>query len=173
MSYLSLLSSSLKAPMLVIHLLAKDYKRILALRKLGKTRISCADLEGLGLIESIQQRSEIPSKISWPTLVLQTSKVESAKEWETLRNEFQGDDKVRAIKLQSLRKDLENIIMKEDERLKDYSSRFLKLINQMKTHDEDISDKRILEKTLISLPENFDPIVAVIEETKDLSTLSV
>ncbi|KAK2969370.1 hypothetical protein RJ640_000642 [Escallonia rubra] len=101
-------------------------------------------------------------------------RVESAKEaWETLRNEFQGDDKVRAIKLQSLRKDLENMKMKEDESLKDYSSRFLELINQMKTHGEDISDRRIVEKTLISLPEKFDPIIAVIEETKDLSTLSV
>ncbi|KAK2965254.1 hypothetical protein RJ640_015752 [Escallonia rubra] len=101
-------------------------------------------------------------------------RVESAKKaWETLRNEFQGDDKVRAIKLQSLRKDLENMKMKEDESLKDYSSRFLELINQMKTHGEDISDRRIVEKILISLPEKFDPIVAVIEETKDLSTLSV
>ncbi|KAK3000462.1 hypothetical protein RJ639_021063 [Escallonia herrerae] len=101
-------------------------------------------------------------------------RVESAKEaWETLRNEFQGDHKVRAIKLQSLRKDLENMKMKEDESLKDYSSRFLELINQMTTHDEDISDRRIVEKTLISLPEKFDPIIAVIEETKDLSTLSV
>ncbi|KAK2981144.1 hypothetical protein RJ640_028510 [Escallonia rubra] len=90
-------------------------------------------------------------------------RVESAKEaWETLRNEFQGDDK-----------DLENMKMKEDESLKDYSSRFLELINQMKTHGEDISDRRIVEKILISLPEKFDPIVAVIEETKDLSTLSV
>ncbi|KAK2990949.1 hypothetical protein RJ640_013976 [Escallonia rubra] len=101
-------------------------------------------------------------------------RVESAKEaWETLRNEFQSDDKVRAIKLQSLRKDLENMKMKEDETLKDYSSRFLELINQMKTHGEDISNQRIVEKILISLPEKFDPIVAVIEETKDLSTLSV
>ncbi|KAK2993910.1 hypothetical protein RJ640_012784 [Escallonia rubra] len=101
-------------------------------------------------------------------------RVESAKEaWETLRNEFRGDDKVIAIKLQSLRKDLENMEMKEDESLKDYFSRFLELINQMKTHGEDISDQRIVEKTLISLPKKFDPIVAVIEETKDLSTLIV
>ncbi|KAK3028838.1 hypothetical protein RJ639_037682 [Escallonia herrerae] len=72
------------------------------------------------------------------------------------------------LKLQSLRKDLENMKMKEDESLKDYSSRFLELINQMKTHGEDISDRRIVEKTLISLPEKFDPIIAVIEETKEL-----
>ncbi|KAK2996036.1 hypothetical protein RJ640_002196 [Escallonia rubra] len=79
-------------------------------------------------------------------------RVESAKEaWETLRNEFQGDDKVRTIKLQSLRKDLENMKMKEDESLKDYSSRFLELINQMKTHGEDIGSKNQERK-----PQNFD-----------------
>ncbi|KAK3025199.1 hypothetical protein RJ639_043536 [Escallonia herrerae] len=81
--------------------------------------------------------------------------------------------KFPALALALDEEDLENMKMKEVESLKDYSSRFLELINQMKTHGEDISDRRIVEKTLISLPEKFDPIVAVIEETKDLSTLSV
>ena len=49
----------------------------------------------------------------------------------------------------------------------------MELVNQMKSYDEEISDKRIVEKLLISLPNKFDPIVAVIEETKDLSLLSV
>ena len=49
----------------------------------------------------------------------------------------------------------------------------MELVNQMKSYGEEISDKRIVEKLLISLPSKFDPIVAVIEETKDLSLLSV
>ena len=43
----------------------------------------------------------------------------------------------------------------------------------MKSYGEEISDKRIVEKLLINLSEKFDPIVAVIEETKDLSLLSL
>jgi 6-phosphofructokinase len=56
-----------------------------------------------------------------------------AKEaWDILQEEFQGDKKVRAIKLQTLRRDFENMKMKENESVKDYSTRFLELLNQMK-----------------------------------------
>ncbi|KAA8526403.1 hypothetical protein F0562_008394 [Nyssa sinensis] len=63
--------------------------------------------------------------------------------------------------------------MKENETLNDFSTRFSELVNQMKTYGEDISDARIVEKILISLPEKFDAIVAVVEETKDISKLSI
>ncbi|KAL6332788.1 hypothetical protein AAG906_015050 [Vitis piasezkii] len=63
--------------------------------------------------------------------------------------------------------------MKENETLNEFSSIFMELVNQMKSYGEKISDKRIVEKLLISLPDKFDPIVAVIEETKDLSLLNV
>jgi hypothetical protein len=95
------------------------------------------------------------------------------KAWDTLQEEFQGDKKVRAIKLQTLRKDFENMRIKENESVKDYSTRFLELVNQMKAYGEDMIDCRIVEKILISLHEKFDPMVVVIEETKDLSSLGV
>jgi hypothetical protein len=93
--------------------------------------------------------------------------------WAILQEEFQEDKKVRAIKLQTLRKDFENMKMKENESVKDYSTRFLELVNQMKAYGEDMIDHRIVEKTLISLHEKFDPVVAVIEETKDIFSLGV
>lgn len=72
---------------------------------------------------------------------------------------------MRAVKLQSLRKDLETMKMKENETFKDFLSRFMEVVNQKRSHGEEMSDKRIVEKMLNNLPENFDPIVAVIEET--------
>jgi hypothetical protein len=46
-----------------------------------------------------------------------------AKEaWAILQEEFQGDKKVRDIKLQTLRRDFENMRMKENKSAKDYSS---------------------------------------------------
>ena len=47
------------------------------------------------------------------------------------------------------------------------------LVNQMKSHEDTINDCKIVGKILISLTEKFDPMVAVIEETKDLSTMSI
>lgn len=93
--------------------------------------------------------------------------------WDILQQEYQGDIKVRTIKLQNLRRDFENMKMKENESLNDFSTIFFDLINQMKTYSEEISDGRIVEKILISLPEKFDSIVAVIEETKDISKMSI
>ena len=63
--------------------------------------------------------------------------------------------------------------MKESDTLKDHSTRLSDLVNNMKAHGEEIIDKRIVEKVLISLPERFDSMVAVIEETKDLTKVSV
>lgn len=63
--------------------------------------------------------------------------------------------------------------MKENESMKDYSIRFLELVNQMKAHGEDRTERRIVEKILISLTEKINLMVVVIEETKDLSSLGV
>ena len=49
----------------------------------------------------------------------------------------------------------------------------MELVNQMKSYGEEISDRRIVEKIFIYLLNNYDLIMVVVEETKDLSLLSV
>ncbi|CAO2830911.1 unnamed protein product [Amaranthus hypochondriacus] len=101
-------------------------------------------------------------------------RADTAKEaWEILQQEFQGDSKVRSIKLQSLRGDFENLKMKKGELMKDYFSRVIEIVNQMKSYGENISDEKIVKKILLTLTEKYDDIVAIIEETKDLSKISV
>ncbi|XP_050889637.1 uncharacterized protein LOC127094920 [Lathyrus oleraceus] len=78
---------------------------------------------------------------------------------------------MRTVKIQSLKRDYENERMKENESLNEYFNRLSELVNQMKSHGDTIDDRRIVDKILISLTEKFDPIVVVIEETKDLSTI--
>ena len=97
----------------------------------------------------------------------------SNEAWDILQKEYRGALKVKTIKLQTLRRDFENLKMKDVELLKDYFSRVVELVNQMKIHGEEIEDKRIVEKILISLPKKYDSIVNVVEQTKDLATLSV
>lgn len=97
-----------------------------------------------------------------------------AKEaWDIIQEEFQGNTQVRAVKLQALRRELENMKMKENETLKEFSSRFTELLNQMKAHGDQITDGRAVEKLLNSLPPKFDSLVAVIEHTKDTSKMTV
>ena len=93
--------------------------------------------------------------------------------WDILQKEYRGTEKVRAIKLQSLKRDFENLKMQDVEVLQDYFSRVMELVNQMKIHGDDIADKRVVEKILISLPQRYDSIVFIIEQTQDMEKLSV
>ncbi|GAV70587.1 UBN2 domain-containing protein, partial [Cephalotus follicularis] len=98
----------------------------------------------------------------------------SAKEaWDTLQDDFKGTVKIRAIKLQTLRRDFENLRMTEGETIKDFSSRAIEVVNQMKSYGGNITNQRVIEKFLISLTEKFDSVVNIIEETRNLSELSV
>lgn len=53
------------------------------------------------------------------------------------------------------------------------SGRYILLVSQMKIFCDEIEDKKLVKKVLISLYKEFDPIVAVIEETKYLSTMMI
>ncbi|XP_021750199.1 uncharacterized protein LOC110715887 [Chenopodium quinoa] len=108
------------------------------------------------------------------TIFPRIMRANTAKEaWEILQQEFQGDSKVRSIKLQSLRRDFENLRMKDNDLVKDYFSRIIEIVNQMKSYGEEISDEKIVKKILVSLNDKFDNIVTIIEETKDLSNITV
>ena len=64
------------------------------------------------------------------TIFPRIMRASKAKEvWDILLQEFQGDIKVRAIKLQTLKKEFENMKMRENENLKEYFSRFMELVN--------------------------------------------
>ncbi|XP_074313769.1 uncharacterized protein LOC141648962 [Silene latifolia] len=96
----------------------------------------------------------------------------SAKEaWNTLLEEFHGSEKVRILRLNKLRRDYANIKMRDDENIKEYSSRFMELVNRMQIYGESTSDDTIIPKVLVTLNTKFNTIASMIEEFKDLSTL--
>ncbi|XP_022847676.1 uncharacterized protein LOC111370222 [Olea europaea var. sylvestris] len=100
--------------------------------------------------------------------------VTTAKEvWDKLQEEYKGSEQVRAVRLQTLSREFENLRMKDAEFLKDYSSRVANVVNQLKLNGEDVPDKRVVQKMLITLPEKFDAVTTAIEHTKDLSSLSL
>ena len=96
----------------------------------------------------------------------------SKEAWETLKIEYQGYDKVISIKLQTLWRDFDNLAMKENESVQTFFSRVAGIVNQIRSYGDTLTDKRIVEKVLRSLPPKFEHIVAAIEESKDLSKLT-
>ncbi|XP_078166214.1 uncharacterized protein LOC144560863 [Carex rostrata] len=94
--------------------------------------------------------------------------------WDMLQQEFKGSAKVQVVKLQTLRRQYQNMQMKDSAKVKEYFSQVMDLVNQMRSlGDKDITEQKLVEKMLISLPESFDSIVTAIEESKDLETLPI
>ncbi|KAK2383975.1 hypothetical protein QL285_071375 [Trifolium repens] len=93
--------------------------------------------------------------------------------WDTLVRCYGGDASVKKVKLQSLRKQYENLNMKNNEKVPKYISRVIVITNEMKACGETLSEQVIIEKVLRSLTPQFDYIVVAIEHSKDLSTMRV
>ncbi|KAJ0802818.1 putative RNA-directed DNA polymerase [Helianthus annuus] len=121
------------------------------------------DARTLSLIQS-GVHDELFSRIAGATTAKQA--------WTLLQNEYEGDTKVQMVKLQGLRRDFETVHMKEGEPVGDFLSKVMKIVNQQRAYGETVSDQKVVEKVLRSLPVKWDHIVAAIEESKDLSVLT-
>ncbi|XP_076926485.1 uncharacterized protein LOC143589674 [Bidens hawaiensis] len=96
----------------------------------------------------------------------------SKQAWTLLQTEYQGDSKVKTVKLQGLGRDFETLQMKEGEGVADFLSKVMKNVNQKRAYGEDVSDQLVVESVLRSLPPRWDHVVTAIEKSKDLSRLS-
>eukprot|EP00253_Pinus_taeda_P029728 PITA_29728 len=97
----------------------------------------------------------------------------SKEAWQTLKISYQGMEKVKTTKLQLLRRDFENLCMKESDNIDSFFRQVIGLVTQITSHGEILKERRIMEKLLRVLPSEFDVIVTTIEETKDLTNFSV
>ncbi|XP_017972491.1 PREDICTED: uncharacterized protein LOC108661117 [Theobroma cacao] len=98
----------------------------------------------------------------------------SAKEaWDKLKEEFQGSVRTRQIQALNLWREFEILRMKEEEGLKDYTDKVIKVVNQLKLLGEDVPEKRVVNKILVSLPEKFEAKISSLEDSKDLSSFTV
>lgn len=97
----------------------------------------------------------------------------SRETWKTLKTTYEGMERVKTTKLQLLRKDFENLHMKESNNIDSFFTQAIGLVTQIRSHGETLEERRIVEKLLRCLPSKFDVIVTTIEETKNLSNFSV
>ncbi|XP_052482968.1 uncharacterized protein LOC128036130 [Gossypium raimondii] len=72
---------------------------------------------------------------------------ESPKQaWDKLKVEFQGNEITRQQQLLNLRRDFENLKMKEEETVKQYSDRIMSIVNNTRLLGDQFSEARIVEK---------------------------
>jgi len=97
----------------------------------------------------------------------------SSKEaWDILEKAYKRDNRVKQVRLETLKGELERMRMKEAEGVAKYVSR-VETVMKLGRNGETLSACRVVEKILRSLIDDFDNIVCAIEESKDLKALSV
>ena len=102
------------------------------------------------------------------------SHAESAKEaWDILVKYYEGGEKVKVVKLQTLRRQYELLSMGEDEKIAEYVSKVQKLVHLMKGCGETLTDKMIVEKVMRTLTSHFDHVIVAIQESNNLETLKL
>ena len=63
--------------------------------------------------------------------------------------------------------------MKESETIKEYSERLLNIANRVSLLGSEFKDSRIVEKILITIPKRFEATITTLENTKDLSKITL
>ena len=83
--------------------------------------------------------------------------LETAKEaWDKLKEDFQGSERNKQMQILNLRREFESLKMKDSETIKEFSDKLMKVVNQIRLLGEELNDKRVVEKVLVSLLEKFE-----------------
>ena len=90
-----------------------------------------------------------------------------------MKQKYQGFTKVKRAQLQALRREFELLTMKEGEKIDTFLGRTLTMVNKMKMNGESMKQSTIVSKILRSLTSKFNYVVCSIEESNDLSTMSI
>jgi RNase H-fold protein (predicted Holliday junction resolvase) len=90
-----------------------------------------------------------------------------------MKRKYQGSTKVKRAQLQALRRDFEVLAMKDEETVDEYFSRTLAIANKMTSHGERMEQVTVVEKILRSMTEKFNYVVCSIEESNDVTSLSI
>jgi len=93
--------------------------------------------------------------------------------WDILAKACSSDDKLKKVKLNTLKRQYELFQMEDNERVCDYFTRLLRIVNQMQECGEKFKDQDLVEKVMRTLTPRFDGRVATIEEARDLSEMKI
>jgi phosphomevalonate kinase len=109
-----------------------------------------------------------------PSEFTRISNCESAQAaWQILETTYEGTKLVKSAKLQMLISRFEEIKMLEDETFGKFYTEINDQRNSMQSLGKSVSDVKLIQKILRSLPERFKIKVTIIEESKDLDEMKI
>ena len=100
--------------------------------------------------------------------------IKSAYEiWSFLKNEYEGDERIKGMQALNLVREFEMQKMKESETIKEHANKLLSIANKVRLLGSNFSNSRIVEKILVIAPKRFEATITSLENTKDLSKLTL
>ena len=63
--------------------------------------------------------------------------------------------------------------MKESQTIKDYAKQLFSMANKMRLYGKEFSNERIVQKILVTLPKKYEATISSLENSKDLSSISL
>jgi hypothetical protein len=109
-----------------------------------------------------------------PTISSKVMDCNTAKEvWDKIKSIYEGDPKVKQVKLQQHREEFENLKMNEKENIATYFLRVDEVVNAIKGLGEELNESLAIKKLLRSLLLKYDAKVSTIEETRDLTKMTM
>ena len=159
-------------------------------------------LKGLGLWQWVENEKELPPLGNNPTLnQIRAHEEEEAKApkalsiifsavselvfsrimtcetameaWNMLKELYQGNERTKRMQVLTLKRDFDTLSMKEKETIQEYSVRLMAIANKIRLLGEDLLDSRIVEKIFISLPERFEAKLSSLEDSRDISEITL
>ena len=108
------------------------------------------------------------------TIFTRIMALKSAKAiWDYLEKEYVGDERRRSMQVLNLMREFELQRMKESEIVKDYTDKLLGIVNKIRLLGGDFADSRIVEKVLVVVLEKYEASIVSLENTKDLSKITL
>lgn len=88
----------------------------------------------------------------------------SKKVWEILEKAYAWADNTKVVRLQIRKRRLELIQIEEKKIINDFTTRITRLVNQVKSCREIVTEQYAIAKILCSLTPIFDNVIVEIEE---------
>ncbi|XP_052185878.1 uncharacterized protein LOC127797225 isoform X2 [Diospyros lotus] len=99
---------------------------------------------------------------------------ETAKEaWDILKELYQGNARTKRIQVLNLKRNFEILRMNEKDTIQEFSEKLMTVVNKIRLMGEELPDSRIVEKVLISLPERFEAKISSLEDSRDISQITL
>ncbi|XP_057452950.1 uncharacterized protein LOC130744817 [Lotus japonicus] len=93
--------------------------------------------------------------------------------WNYLKEEYAGDARIRSMQVLNLIREFKLQRLKESETAKQYADKLLGIVNKVRLLGTEFPDSRIVQKILVTMPEKYEASIASLENTNDLSQITL